>query len=51
MKQNLAFFVDFIPTVDVKAVKAKAQAYFFRDRKDPDHATAALQTLWHEAFT
>jgi hypothetical protein len=51
MKQNLSFFADFIPTVDVKAVKAKAKAYFFRDRKEPAHATAALQTLWHEAFT
>jgi len=38
-------------TVDVKAVKAKAKAYFFRDRKDPAHANAALQALWHEAFT
>jgi hypothetical protein len=51
MKQHLSFFADFIPTVDVKAVKAKAKAYFFRDRKEPAHATAALQTLWHEAFT
>jgi len=51
MQQNLSFFADFIPTVDVKAVKAKAKAYFFRDRKEPAHATAALQTLWHEAFT
>jgi transposase, IS5 family len=51
MKQNLSFFADFIPTVDVKAVKAKAKAYFFRDRKELAHATAALQTLWHEAFT
>jgi hypothetical protein len=51
MKQNVLFFADFIPTVDVKAVKAKAKAYFFRDCTNPARATAALQTLWHEAFT
>ena len=51
MKQNVSFFADCIPTVDVKVVKAKAKAYCFRDRTDPALATAALQTLWHEAFT
>ena len=51
MKQNISFFADFLPAVDVKAVKAKAKAYFFRDRKEPAHANAALQALWHEAFT
>src|SRR5215216_5259561 len=51
MKQNIPFFVDFIPSVDVKAVKAKARAYVFRDRKDPAHAQITLQELWHEAFT
>jgi transposase, IS5 family len=51
MKQNIAFFADFMPTVDVKAVKAKARAYLFRDRKDPAHAQITLQELWHEAFT
>ena len=36
MKQNVSFFADFMPSVDVKAVKAKARAYLFRDRQDPD---------------
>src|SRR5262249_30184372 len=51
VKQPIAFFADFIPSVDVKAVKAKARAYCFRERTDPAHATAALQTLWHAACT
>ena len=34
IKQNVSFFADFIPRVDVKAVKAKARAYLFRDRRD-----------------
>src|SRR5215471_16342692 len=28
MKQNIAFFADFLPCVDVKAVKAKARAFY-----------------------
>jgi transposase, IS5 family len=51
MKQHIAFFADFIPCVDIKAVKAKARAYLFRDRKEPEHAQTTLQELWHEAFT
>ena len=51
MKQNISFFADFIPCVDVKAVKAKARAYLFRDRKEPEHAQTMFQELWHEAFT
>src|SRR5262249_59362371 len=51
MKQHMAFFADFLPCVDVKAVKAKARAYLFRDRKDPEHAQTTLHELWHEAFT
>jgi transposase, IS5 family len=51
MKQNISFFADFMPCVDVKAVKAKARAYLFRDRKDPEHAKTTLQELWHEALT
>src|SRR5712692_5031989 len=51
MKQNISFFADFIPRVDVKAVKAKARTYFFRDRKDPDQAKTAFQELWHAALT
>jgi len=50
MKQNVSFFADFIPCVDVRAVKAKARAYLFRDRQDPDHAKTTFQELWHEAF-
>jgi transposase, IS5 family len=51
MKQNVSFFADFIPSVDVKAVKAKARAYLFRDRQDTAQAQTTLQALWHEAFT
>jgi transposase, IS5 family len=51
MKQNVSFFADFIPSVDVKAVKAKARAYLFRDRQDAEQAQITLQALWHEAFT
>jgi len=51
IKQNMAFFADFMPCVDVKAVKARARAYLFRDRKDPEHAQTLFHELWHEAFT
>jgi hypothetical protein len=51
MKQNISFFADFMPCIDVKAVKAKARAYLFRDRKDPEHAQTLFHELWHEAFT
>jgi len=51
MKQHIAFFADFLPCVDVKAVKAKARAYLFRDRQDTAHVQTLLQALWHEAFT
>jgi len=51
MKQNVSFFADFLPSVDVKAVKAKARAYLFRDRQDTTQAPTTLQALWHEAFT
>jgi IS5 family transposase len=51
MKHHVSFFADFIPCIDVKAVKAKARAYLFRDRQDPTQGQAAFQALWHEAFT
>jgi transposase, IS5 family len=51
MKKHVAFFADVIPTVDVKAVRAKAKAYWFRDRQHPDTAPSLLQALWHESFT
>src|SRR5215470_2075863 len=51
MKQHMAFFADFLPCVDVKAVKAKARAYLFRDRQDAAQAQTTLQALWHEALT
>jgi transposase, IS5 family len=51
MKQPISFFADFMPCIDVKAVKARARAYLFRDRKDPEHAQTTFQELWHEAFT
>jgi hypothetical protein len=51
MKENITFFADFIPTVDIKAVKAKARAYWFRDRKDAAQTQTALAALWQEAFT
>ena len=51
MKEYVTFFADFIPTVDVKAVKAKAKAYWFRDRQNT-HATPSLwPDLWHESLT
>jgi transposase, IS5 family len=50
MKQNIAFFTDFLSEVDVKAVKATARAYLFRDRQDAEQAQIMLQALWHEAF-
>ena len=51
MKENVSFFADFIPSVDVKAVKAKARAYWFRARKHVDGTPRLFQDLWHEAFT
>jgi IS5 family transposase len=51
MKQHIAFFANFLPEVDVKAVKAKARTYLFRDRQDAEQAKTILQALWHEAFT
>ena len=50
MKNHISFFEDFIPSVDVKAVKAKAKAYFFRTKNDAEKASSTLQALWHEAF-
>jgi transposase, IS5 family len=51
MKQNVSFFADFILTVDVKAVKAKARAYWFGDRKSAEQRQTAFEELWHESFT
>jgi IS5 family transposase len=51
MKKNVSFFAGFIPTVDVKAVKAKARAYWFRDRKSEQQKQTAFEELWHESFT
>ncbi len=51
LKEHLSFFADFTPTVDVKAVKAKAKAYFFGARKNGEQANAALLELWQEAFS
>lgn len=51
MKQHVSFFADFMPSVDVKAVKAKARAYLFCDRQHAEHTQRAFQDLWHEAFT
>jgi IS5 family transposase len=51
MKKNVSFFADFIPTVDVKAVKAKASAYWFCDRKSAEQRQTAFEELWHESFT
>jgi len=48
---NISFFTDFIPSVDVTAVKAQARVYLFRDRQDAAQAQTMLQALWHEAFT
>ncbi|MFQ6025908.1 MAG: transposase [Dehalococcoidia bacterium] len=51
LKENVSFFADFTPAVDVKAVKAKAKAYFFRARKTQEQANDALLELWQEALT
>src|SRR5215510_2899626 len=51
MKEHVSFFADFVPRVDVKAVKAKARAYWFRDGKNVDETQRLFQDLWHEAFT
>ena len=51
MKEHVTFFAGFIPTVDVKAVKAKAKAYWFRDRQNTHATPSLLQDLWHESFT
>jgi hypothetical protein len=42
MKQNITFFTDFILAVDVKAVKAKARTYLFRDRQDAAQALSQI---------
>src|SRR5215471_2938761 len=51
MQEHVSFFADFVPSVDVKAVKAKARAYWFRDGKNVDETQRLFQDLWHEAFT
>jgi hypothetical protein len=51
MQENVSFFADFVPRVDVKAVKAKARAYWFRDGKNRDETQRLFQDRWHEAFT
>jgi transposase, IS5 family len=51
MKKSISFFADFIPSADVKAVKAKARAYWFDNRKDAEKKKAAFEELWYESFT
>ena len=51
MKRNISSFTDFLPRVDVKAVKAQARAYWFRDRTDAEQTPRAFEALWDEAFT
>ena len=51
MKKNVSCFAGFIPTVDVKAVKAKARAYWCRDRKSEQQKQTAFEELWHASFT
>jgi len=51
MQHNVSFFADFIPSVNVKAVKAKAKAYWFRNRKKVEQTQATFSQLWHEALT
>ena len=50
-QQNMSFFTDFLPAVEVKAVKAKARASLFRDRQDAAQAQPLWQALWHAALT
>lgn len=51
MQETISFFADFIPTVDIQAVKAKARSYWFRDRKDAAQTQTAFADLWREALT
>jgi len=51
MKEHVSFFADFIPSVNIQVVKAKAKAYWFRDHKNTDETQRLFQDLWHEAFT
>jgi IS5 family transposase len=51
MQQHMPFCVDVIPSVEVKAVQAKARADWCRDHKHVDETPRVLQDLWHEAFT
>src|SRR5215813_11220733 len=51
MKRNISSFTDFLPRVDVKAVKAQARAYGLRDRTDAEQTPRAFEALWDEAFT
>ena len=47
----MAFFGDFSPRVEVKAVKAHARASWFRDHTKVEETPRWFQDLWHEACT
>ena len=51
MKEHVLCFADFLPSVEVKAGKAKARAYWFRDRQNVDETQRLCQDLWPAAFT
>ena len=51
MKENVSFFSAFIPTVDIKALKAKATAYWFDNHKSTEQKQTVFKELWHESFT
>ena len=51
MKENVSFFYDLIPTVDVKAVKSKARVYWFDNYKNREQKQETFADLWYESFT
>ena len=51
MKEHVSYFSALLPTVDVKAVKAKAKAYWFDNHKSTEQKQTAFKELWYETFT
>lgn len=51
MTKHISPFQHDTARVDVKAVKAKAKAYWFRKRQDAEQTQATFQALWLEAMT
>jgi hypothetical protein len=47
---HVSFFSAFIPTVDVKAIKAKATAYWFDNHKSTEQKQTAFKEVWRKSF-